>query len=84
MSFATPARPALAVLVNPLQYVYRVRLRWVGRMIPRSDVKWIGSILARLSPNQVREAFRAAGYSEPEAEGFTEIIETRIAALNDA
>ena len=83
VSFATPARPALAVLVNPLDYVYRTRLRWVGRKIPRSDVKWIGSILARLSPDQVREAFRAAGYSQPEVDGYAEIIENRIAALND-
>jgi len=83
VSFATPARPALVVLVNPLDYVYRVRLRWVGRKIPRSDVKWIGSILARLSPTQVRDAFRAAGYSPLEVEGFSGIIENRIAALND-
>jgi hypothetical protein len=83
VSFATPARPALVVLVNPLDYVYRMRLRWVGRNIPRSDVKWMGSMLARLSPNQIREAFRAAGYSAPEVEGFAGIIETRIAALSD-
>jgi hypothetical protein len=83
VSFATPARPSLTVLVNPLDYMYRMRLRWVGRKIPRSDVKWIGSMLARLSPNQVREAFRAAGYSEPEVEGFAGIIETRIAALSE-
>jgi hypothetical protein len=83
VSFATPARPSLAVLVNPFDYMYRIRLRWVGRNIPRSDVKWIGSMLARLSPKQVREAFRAAGYSEPEVEGFAGIIETRIVALSD-
>jgi hypothetical protein len=83
LSFAAPARPSLAVLVNPFDYVYRMRLRWVGRKIPRSDVKWIGSMLARLSPNQVRDAFRAAGYSQPEVEGFVGIIENRIAALND-
>ena len=83
VSFATPARPALVVLVNPLDYVYRMRLRWVGRNIPRADVKWIGSILARLSPDQVRDAFRAAGYSQREVEGFAEIIQNRIAALND-
>jgi hypothetical protein len=83
VSFATPARPALVALVNPFEYVRRMHLRWVGRRIPRSDVKWIGSILARLSPEQVRQAFRAAGYSEAEVEGFAEIIETRIAALNE-
>jgi hypothetical protein len=83
VSFATPARPALVVLMNPLDYMYRMRLRWVGRKIPRSDVKWIGSILARLSPKQVREAFRAAGYSDAGVEGYAQIIENRIAALND-
>jgi hypothetical protein len=83
VSFETPARPSLAVLVNPFDYMYRMRLRWVGRKIPRSDVKWMGSMLARLSPKQVRAAFRAAGYSEPEVEGFAGIIETRIAALSD-
>ncbi len=83
MSFATPARPALVVLINPLDYMYRMRLRWVGRKIPRSDVKWMGSMLARLSSKQVRDAFRAAGYSESQVEGYAGIIENRIAALND-
>jgi hypothetical protein len=83
VSFATPSRPALTALVNPLRYAYRMRLRWVGRNIPRSDVKWMGSILARLSPHQVREAFRAAGFSDAEVQGYAEIIENRIAALND-
>ena len=83
VSFAAPARPALVVLMNPLDYMYRMRLRWVGRKIPRSDVKWMGSVLARLSSKQVRDAFRAAGYSESQVEGYAGIIENRIAALND-
>jgi hypothetical protein len=40
-------------------------------------------MLARLSSNQVRDAFRAAGYSDAEVEGYAQIIENRIAALND-
>ena len=83
VSFAAPARPSLAVLANPMRYVYRTRLRWVGRKIPRGDVKWIASVLARLSPDQIRQAFRAAGFSDQEVEGFAGIIENRIAALND-
>jgi hypothetical protein len=83
VSFATPARPALVVLLNPFDYLYRMHLRWVGRTIPRSDAKWMGSMLARLSPNQLCDAFRAAGYSEQEVEGFARIIKTRIDVLND-
>jgi hypothetical protein len=83
VSFATPSRPAITVLVNPARYIYRMHLRWVGRNIPRSDVKWMGSILARLSPNQVRDVFRAAGFSDAEVDGYAEIVANRIAALND-
>jgi hypothetical protein len=32
--------------------------------------------------HQVRAAFRAAGYSAQEVEGFTEVVEVRIAELN--
>ena len=35
----------------------------------------------RLSPDQIRDAFRAAGYSPQEVEGFAKVIEARIAEL---
>jgi hypothetical protein len=83
VDFATPGRPTILALGNPRQYIVRLRLRWIGRNIRRSDAKWMGSMLARLSPKQVRDAFRAAGYSDAEVEGFAQVFETRIAALND-
>jgi hypothetical protein len=60
----------------------RLKIEPVGRKIPRSDAKWIGSLLARLSPVQIRDAFRSAGYKEEEVEAFARIVERRIAALN--
>jgi len=83
VSFATPRRATLLELVNPPQFVMRLHLRWIGRKIPRDDAKWIAGLLERLSPAQIRDAFRAAGYAPDEVEGFAIVIENRIASLND-
>jgi len=83
VSFATPRRATLLELVNPPQFVMRLHLRWIGRQIPRDDAKWMAGLLERLSPAQIRDAFRAAGYSPDEVEGFATVIENRIASLND-
>jgi hypothetical protein len=65
-----------------------VRCREYGRMeqlvqhIPRTDVMWIGQLLAQLSDTQIGEAFRAAGFSAQEVGGFTLTIRARIAQLS--
>jgi hypothetical protein len=55
--------------------------RWIGRNIPLADAKWIGHLLAQLSPEQIRDAFRAAGYSSQDVEAFSQVVERRIAEL---
>jgi len=55
--------------------------RWVIQNIPIADAKWIGRLLAQLSPAQVGDAFRAAGFSPAEVDGFTEAVRRRIADL---
>jgi hypothetical protein len=82
VDFRTPAPPALWFLATPWEFVKKCRLTWIGKHIPRGDARWIGQVLARISPNQIRDAFRAAGYSPREVEGFTAAIEDRIAQLN--
>src|SRR5579864_1657920 len=57
VSFRTPARPAFVYLVNPKEYFQRVHMEWIGKSIPRGDARWMGNLLARLSPAQVRDAF---------------------------
>jgi hypothetical protein len=54
----------------------------IGRNIPREDARWIGGILGQLSASQIGDAFRAAGYSDAQVEGFTKVVEKRIADLN--
>jgi hypothetical protein len=83
VDFCAPGRPSIAHLVDPLEFHRRLKLRWVGRNIPRTDAKWIGAVLSRLSSNQIRDAFRAAGYSPAEMEGFAGAVQQRIAALTD-
>ena len=83
VDFCAPGRPSIAHLVDPLEFHRRLKLRWVGRDIPRADAKWIGAVLSRLSSQQIRDAFRAAGYSPAEIEGFAEAVQQRIADLTD-
>jgi hypothetical protein len=83
VDFEVPARPNFRYAVNPKEYLRRVRLEWIGRNVPRSDARWMGQLLARLSPRQIREAFRAAGYSPQETEEFAKVVQNRIAALTD-
>jgi hypothetical protein len=83
VSFQSPARPRYVYAVSPKGYLMRIRLEWIGRNIPRADARWLGGLLARLSPEQIRDAFRAAGYPPAEVEKFAAMLERRIAALTD-
>jgi hypothetical protein len=82
VDFNVPRRPDWIVLVNVPEFFMRLGLRWIGRQIPREDVKWMGHLLAQLSSDQIRDAFKAAGYSAQEIDGFTAVLESRIAQLN--
>lgn len=83
VSFRAPGRPTFVYAVNPKEYMQRIHLEWIGKNIPRDDARWIGKLLARLSPNQLHDAFRAAGYSATEADAFTKVLERRIDILTD-
>ena len=83
VDFQVPARPRWVYLVNPKEYWRRVHLEYIGRGVPRADARWMGQLLARLSGRQIREAFRAGGYSPEEAEAFAKIVEQRITVLTD-
>ena len=82
MDFNFPTRPAIIFIFNPREFISRLELRWIGKGIPSEDVRWVGQLLAQLSPQQVRDSFRAAGYSSDEVEGFSKAVEGRIAQLN--
>jgi hypothetical protein len=83
VDFNVPSRPAVVVLVNPHEFFSRLGLEWIGRRVPRDDARWMGHLLARLSSDQVRDAFRAAGYSPEEIDAFTSVVEQRIGELTE-
>jgi len=83
VDFQTPGRPTFEYAVNPKEYLARVHIEWIGRNVPRSDARWMGNLLARLRTSQIHDAFRAAGYSPHEIEGFSAALERRIAELTD-
>ena len=66
----------------PAHYFKRLKMRWLGRDIPLEDAKWMGRLLSRLSPQQLRDAFHAAGYAGEASEASARVVETRIANLN--
>ncbi len=82
VNFAVPSRPLAADIFDPHDFRMRMHMRWIGRNVPRDDVRWIAQILAQLSPEQIHDAFRAAGYKPDEVEGFSKVVEGRIALLN--
>jgi hypothetical protein len=83
IDFSAPGRPGMILLFNPKDYFMRVHLEWIGHHIPRADARWAGDLLARLSDAQIRDAFRAGGFSSEEIDGFTAVVETRINLLKN-
>ena len=81
IDFNVPSAPSLPIFFNVPEFALRRSLLWIGRKVPAADARWIGTLLGRLSPDQIRQAFRAAGYSPAEVEGYSQIVERRIAEL---
>lgn len=82
VDFNFPTHPPLIFIFTPKFFFSETSMRWVGKRIPREDAKWIGGLLAQLSAEQIRDAFRAAGYSPQQVEEYARTVEKRIAELN--
>jgi hypothetical protein len=81
VDFNFPTHPAIYHIFNAPYFVHQMRNQWVGKKIPIQDVKWIASLLGQLTPEQIRAAFRAAGYAPDKIDGFASALEARIAEL---
>jgi hypothetical protein len=81
IDFHVPDRPKMDTFVNVPELTKRLGLLWLGERIPIEDVRWVGRLLAQLSPEQISDAFRAAGYSAEDVEAFSTVVEQRIAQL---
>jgi len=82
VDFFLSSRPISLTVVDVPNYVTRTKMQGVVKHIPRTDAKWLGQLLGQLSVEQIRDCFRAAGYSPEEVEGFATVVQGRIAELN--
>lgn len=81
VSFNFPTHPAIYHVFNLPYFVHSMRNEWIGHDIPVQDVKWIGSLLAQLTPQQINDAFRAGGYAPEQIEAYASVLRQRIADL---
>jgi hypothetical protein len=68
-------------VVHPIYYRSEVKKEQAMRGIPVAHARWIGSLLSQLSDEQLRDAFRAAGYSEGVRESYVATLRERINQL---
>ena len=84
VDFGTPAHSTVLSILGIFSlpdFISRMRLRWIGRHVPRGDAKWIGDLLAQLKPQQIEDAFRSAGYADKDVHAYSDVVEKRIADL---
>ena len=82
VDFFLSSRPFLPTAINVPYYLTRTNMQGIVKDIPREHAKWLGQVLGQLSREQIRDGFRAAGYSAEEVDGFAIVVEGRIAELN--
>jgi hypothetical protein len=70
----------LSVLYPPY-YRHEVNKEKAMRGIPITHARWIGSLLSQVSDEQLRDAFRAAGYSNAVTESYVGALRQRINQL---
>jgi len=83
VDFILASRPFALAAVNVPYYTSRTHMQDIVKDIPMADVKWLGKLLKQLSDEQLRDCFRAAGYSPEEIEGYAAEVKERIRALNE-
>ena len=82
VDFVLKSRPFVLSAVNVPYYASRTHMQDIVKEIPVADARWLGKLLEPLSDEQLRDCFRAAGYSPEDVEGYAAIVKERIRALN--
>lgn len=81
VDFVMHTRPFFLSAVRVHYYKQRTAWEKVTKHIPRGDAKWLGERLGQLSESQIRDCFRAAGYTPGEIDGYTRTVQDRIQQL---
>ena len=77
-----PKKLGLLSIVYPPYFFRQRKATNAMRKVPLNDAAWIGSQLAQLSDNQLRDSFRAAGYDRATTEAYVRTMRSRINELN--
>jgi hypothetical protein len=82
VDFFLTSRPFFLSAVNVSNYAKRTHMQEIAKDIPVADARWLGKLLEPLSDEQIRDCFRAAGYSPEDIEANAAMVKERIKDLN--
>jgi len=77
-----PKKLGLFSVFYPPYYLRQRKATKTMHQVPVSDAAWIGAKLAQLSDEQLRDAFRAAGYDRNTQDAYARAVRNRINQLN--
>lgn len=77
-----PKKLGLISLVYPPYFFRQRKATNAMQRVPADHAAWIGSQLAQLSDDQLRDSFRAAGYDRATTERYVRTLRSRINELN--
>ncbi len=83
VDFVMQSRPILPLVVHLAHYRSRTRMEGIVKQVPLADARWIGDRLGRLSTDQIRDTFRASGFSPEDVEVYTGVVVGRIRTLHE-
>jgi hypothetical protein len=81
VDFHLSSRPFFLAAIDVPNYNKRTRMQDVVKDIPIADAIWLGKLLEPLSDDQLRDAFRAAGYNDKDVEENATVVKQRIMDL---
>jgi hypothetical protein len=82
VDFVMHSRPFFLTAVDVPDYRDHARMEKITRQIPRADAVWLGKRLSQLSDEQIKDCFRAGGYTPREVDSLAQEVEKRITELN--
>jgi len=82
VDFYLSSRPLFITAIDVSNYATRTHMQDIVKDIPVADAKWLGKLLESLSDEQIRDCFRAAGYSPEDVEANAATVKERIRNLN--
>ncbi len=81
IDFVLHSRPHFLGVVDVANYRERTKMEQITKDVPRADVKWLARRLSQLTSAQIRDGFRAAGFTGTDLETFSRVMQRRIAEL---